>query len=271
MTAASDGERRALSAFRFARDQGPALLSGAGAIALGLWQLAAPPASVIIAIVGAGVAVAGVVLALLRPTEAQIREETARTIADADAKIAALRARVVRYEEASNERVRFLLHELLDDLRLAGPRQRASVFMPGPNGDEGWHLVARYSADARLTGPGRSAYAADQGLVVETWSVGQSYRTDLPARRPNWDDFVSTSFHMPAAEVRKLRMQSRSYGCVRLDRPEGATERSVGVLIVESTEPRGVRAEMLDAMLSHASVPLLASECAFQQGLAAMA
>lgn len=201
--------------------------------------------------------VLGVVLAFVRrPSRSQLL-----------AQLDDLQARVRGYEGPSTERVTFLLRRLLLDLGVPGPRSRASVFIPTADGDGRWQLIARYSADAVLTTQGRSTYAPYQGLVVETWKLGQSYRSGLPSRRKSWDTTVSAMFNIPAETVEKLRMQSRSYGCIRIDRPSGAIDTPVGVLIVESLDPTGIRPEMVDQMLVHTLNPLLSTECSFQSGL----
>lgn len=255
----SRGERVVLAIFGSVRDQLPALLQALGAIALALYPLPRGPGRAALIAVGVLISLTGVALAFARrPSRSQLSAE-----------VGLLRARVESYEAPSSERVTFVLRSLLSDLKIEGPRSRASVFIPLDSDEKQWRLIARYSSDASLTKPGRSVHAADRGLVAETWRVGQSYRSDLPARRGTWDAAVSAAFHMPAAEVQKLRMQSRSYGCVRIDRPQGAVSRPVGVLIVENLDPVGVKPEMLDEMIAYALLPLISTECAFQTDLRA--
>ena len=264
MRAETAGEERALGFVRIVRDFSPTLLQLLGAILLALFSVLPSGLEWLFVVPGILAAAAGAVLALVRkPTREQLRE----SIRGLRARTTALEDRIRAYEAPSSERVTFLLRRLLRDLDLGGPHHRASIFIRMSETDQRWRLIARYSADADLTRAGRSTYGPDQGLVAETWRRGQSHIADLPVRRPAWNKAVCATFNMSLDEVTKLRMQSRSYGCVRIDRSQGAIDVPVGVLIVESIEPNGIEPRMVDAMLAYDSLPLLAAECAFHRDL----
>lgn len=228
----------------------------AGSIALALWQWPSQhPAQVTLIAVGVTLtAVGGAALLFTQPSRGQL--------------LRGLRVAVphlLAQRSATATRGSALLHSLLEELELRGRNQRASVFTRNPDGM--WILVARFSDSARFRQPGRTKYTPDEGLVQRTWNDGDTFVNGLPATRSSWESTVARKFKLSAEDVKKLRMQSRSYACIRLEHSHGMTYDSVGVLIVESTEANGVTSTDIDKMREHWSRDLLALECTDKSSL----
>ncbi|TFC48899.1 hypothetical protein [Cryobacterium shii] len=238
-----------MKVYRAFRQSLPALTQAAGAVVLAVYPLVGKDHRWIPVSIGIALALGGALWTIfLRPT----RNSLLATIAN-------LRKQLNAHDSPDGERMTFVLGQLLHELGLSGPEHRASVFARHDDGT--FTLAGRYSANGNYRIPGRAIYAASEGLVAATWGDMQSHRADLPTRRPAWNKAVAKQFNMPEAVVAALRMQSLSYVCMRIDRPEGASTRPVGVLIVESTDKEGATAEMLDEIPEIVFWRLLPTEC----------
>jgi hypothetical protein len=247
---AVQGERWVLRVWRLLIDVLAPYCALAGSIALALWQL---PESHIAQIVLIAI---GVVLTLIGSAALLLTWPTRGAL------LRALRVVVphlVEQRSATAIRGAALLQALLDELDLRGRDQRASVFTRGPDGM--WILVARFSDNGEYRQPGRTRYAPDEGLVQRTWNNEETLFNELPATRSAWETAVARKFKLSPEDVRKLRMQSRSYACIRLEHSHGITYDSVGVLIVESTKANGLTGSHMDTMRVHWTRGLLALEC----------
>lgn len=164
-----------------------------------------------------------------------------------------------------NERVHFLLRGLMNDLSIDTVNHRASLFIASR--DSSFIQIGRYSLNAELGTTARLTHDAGQGIVAATWREVASVQNDLPKRRDQWEKKICREYGLPAEVVANLRMQSRSYVCLRIDRVEGASVRPVRVLILESTEPTGVVGSFLDHLSEANQMELLATECSAAQRL----
>lgn len=103
--------------------------------------------------------------------------------------------------------------------------------------------VARHSAhpDHKKFREGHSHHSQGQGLIHEAWSNAEAYKADLPKGRAAWDAKMMSDYGYTEEQVSQFRMQSRSYGALRVEGQDGA----VGVLVFESTRPKGVTRKSL--------------------------
>lgn len=245
----SPGEKRVLGSFRQLRQALPTLTQAAGAVLLAVYPLWVQPWRGLSALMGVVLALVGALWALLlQPTRNALF-----------GRIEQLERHITAHEAPNSERMTFLLETLLNALGLTGPEHRASVFVRKDDG--AFTLVGRHSANGEYRTPSQTSYGADQGLVAATWRDIKSYIADLPTTRPAWDKAVARKFNMDFEEVCTLRMQSRSYGCLRVDRQNGAVTEPVGVLIIESTDNDGIKPEMLDQIDRSLAWQLLPTEC----------
>jgi len=98
-------------------------------------------------------------------------------------------------------------------------------------------MLARESTNMSLRKPGRGVYPSDMGVIGQAWNVGETFRSRWPEDRDEWNEFQSTEYGLALQEVAALSMHTRSVGAKRLE--QGSMK--VGVLVIESTEPQGVR------------------------------
>lgn len=118
-----------------------------------------------------------------------------------------------------------------------------------------FHLLSRHSRNPTYQAPGRSEYPDNQGLIGDCWTRGKAHVRDLPEDKTEWIDNATEKHRIPPKVSRQFKMRSRSLMGVRLDCGE---TRSVptGIIIIESTEPRGM-AIKLDDLVNSDMVDLL--------------
>ena len=245
------GEQRALSTFRALRQILFPLIAFVGSVLLTIYPLVTDQYFIrgVLIILGISFALVGVLFTVLAtPTRNQLLSSTS-----------SMYTYLAGQNSPRSDRMRMVLASLMSNLGLAATHNRASLFTRTDDGR--WLLVARHSANAVLAEPGRQRYSSDQGLVNQTWENEDAYYSDLPHDRTQWNEMIAEAFNMQLEDVEQLRMQSRSYACLRIDRSIDGHGRAAGVLILESVLPTGVLPEVLDELQLHHSIPLLAIEC----------
>lgn len=152
----------------------------------------------------------------------------------------------------------FLLERLLCDLGIEGTSSRASLYTRNMAGEI--VLVARFSANTTYRLPGSGHYQLDQGAVARGWEKPY-LDTAIPKRRPSWEAYMKKKYGIPDEILPRLRMQSRSLAAAPLSLPQGATSRTVGVVMVEHLDPDGVNGDSQDALTTMPNLVILGSLC----------
>lgn len=241
------GELRAAAVWRLVKQFGPTTVQVAGTIWLsvllarnthtGFWWI---PGLVVLA---------GTIWGLIWASASRRAEQ----------EVLLLRTELEILTSPRNERVQFLLRGLLQDLGMNAIEVRASVFVPCRGGQ--FMQIGRYSDNATFATTVRTHHEQGEGIVAETWEARQFIKTDLPKARELWNKKMADDYHLPINVVEKLRMQSRSYLCRRIDRVVGSMLVPVGVLVIESTAAKGVSADFHDIVTGAYQLEMLGTEC----------
>lgn len=204
------------------RGQGGFVLATLGA-AIGALGPIPIPGAWTLAILGAIVAFVGILLQVrLTPTYAELAASAIRDHERAEATAEALQATLAP-----------LLRKLADHCDTNEAHQRMSVYCSAA---DVFVLLARHSRNARFEKPGRPTYPGDSGVIGEAWEIGESTKWNWPKDRTEWEAFQVREYGIPASVVARLNMHTRSVVAFRITHQD----RNVGVLVMESTEARGV-------------------------------
>lgn len=137
-----------------------------------------------------------------------------------------------------------IIHQLSALCNADGNEYRATVYFHHRGN---FIAVARYSQHPEfvtLRG-GKSHHEKGNGVINEAWEGTEAYRTNLPENRDEWEEKMSSIFGYSAAAAKRFRMQSRSYGALRLSVND---DKHAGVLVMESTKPLGVTKKTIEAI-----------------------
>lgn len=237
---------------RFVKAWLPRTLGGASALLLVIWGLMSPYQW---SAGGLAVGIAGVVVAILaffaemivqRPSYmklSQLREDAER------------KAQVKT--EALENALRILLVRLADYCELTGQSDRLSVYYFH---DGEFVMVARHAKNPSLAKRGRGRYPVGQGAIGKAWAEdhGQAL-VKITGGNGAWTREARKQ-HFTDDEIAKLTMRSVGLGGYRLE----VDNRSVGVLIIESTTPNRILQEHLDKIAgSHIVVAIAELVAAF--------
>lgn len=236
--AATRTERVFGRASRFLRGHGGFVWITMGAIAFGVAAIGAYSWMVI---PGVLLTVVGVVVHLmLKPSYAELLDQKTSAMSQAAASATALQGAL-----------RSILTRLAIHCKINETHQRISIYC---HVGENFVMLARHSASPRLESTGRGVYPADRGVIGDAWDKGESSRRDWPENREDWDKLQCALYDIPPEDVARLSMHSCSMVALRLTH-DG---KHVGVIVMESTEKRGVKSQQLKAAKESL---LLASVC----------
>lgn len=164
-----------------------------------------------------------------------------------------------RRGHAVQEALNKLLHEISQRRNWYGPQFRSSVYYLS---SEDFVMITRNSADHRYEKPGRRKYPANQGVIGKAWRSRKGVFSvrDLPKDRTRWEEAMVEDYGISPEDAENLQMQSLSIGAIRLD---SSRDGSVGVVVFESLESRGVSevglGEILESDLFNLLVEYVAS------------
>lgn len=209
------------------RGQGGFILVTFGAVAIGC---AAIPGAWWLAIVGAITTVVGVVLHLrLDPSYAALAQQAVddRALAEATA-------------ESLQSALESILRRIARHCEINENHQRISIYCHV--GGE-FVMLARESTSTKLERSGRPVYPGEQGVIGEAWDRGESTRWNWPEDRREWNELQTSEYGMSPEVAEALAMQARSIVAMRLTHDNV----HVGVIVMESTQPRGVMMRHLSA------------------------
>lgn len=130
------------------------------------------------------------------------------------------------------------LRALTDEVDSWNEHSRISCYTHNGNA---FVMMARLSNNPHLATAGRAVYPEDQGVIAVAWKQGKAVRTGLPVSDTNaYRKMLSAEYRMTAGVVDRLSMKSASLLAVRVT--DTRSEKHVGVVVLESTKPRGVTA-----------------------------
>ncbi len=137
-------------------------------------------------------------------------------------------------QEELREVVRTLIRRILGLTPVASSTARITVYY---HLDRTFTRVARFAEDDAMERHGRPTYPDDQGIIGLTWSSSRKkVVTGLPEDVDEWIEECVNTYRMEEDVCRRIEMRSRSFLGLRL---EHANEK-IGVLVIESTRPRGL-------------------------------
>lgn len=145
------------------------------------------------------------------------------------------------------------LSVLVSDLSLPMTETRVSVYR---HTSSSFVLVSRLSEANSLRSKGRASYPEDQGVIGKAWDLGSAAVHSLPAERTVWNAYCETEWGVPRDVAAKLAMHSRSLIGKRIESPTDSST-SVGVIVIENLNARGVTSALLDRIETLDSWPLL--------------
>lgn len=138
--------------------------------------------------------------------------------------------------QALRDAVRPLAFNLNEYLGLVASHQRLSVYC---HFDGEFRLLARVAKNPLLQTPGRKVYPESQGVIGSVWRDGNAF--ERIGRQEEWNDWAKR-FDFSQEEANGLRMKSKVIAAVRLDHQR----ESVGIVLVESENPRGITAAQFE-------------------------
>lgn len=130
---------------------------------------------------------------------------------------------------------------LSKDCGIWNSHTRASLYRHGAEAEK-FIRVARVSDNPQLCKGGRKVYPDSQGLIETVWTLGEATVRDLPESRDEWNAKLVEDYGYDLPTASNLTMQSLSMVGVRLN----YDHKQVGVVIVESKNPRGVKGKIID-------------------------
>ena len=156
----------------------------------------------------------------------------------------AARTHAVERAGAAEGVLRAILVRLADSLDLNSSTIRLSVYC---HEQSEFVLLSRMSADPALKVRGRNSYPDSQGVIGKAWKLRTAALVDLPEDYDAWQKQLAIN-GIDEDTASKLSMRSRSLIGVRIDADEGGEQVPVGVLVLESTKPRGVNGKTVDKL-----------------------
>lgn len=141
--------------------------------------------------------------------------------------------------EALENALRILLVRLADYCELTGQSDRLSVYYFH---DGEFVMVARHAKNPTFAKRGRGRYPVGQGAIGMTWDADHGQALVKIAESNGAWNREARKQKFTDAEIAKLTMRSVGLGGYRLE----VDNRSVGVLIIESTTPNRIAQEHLD-------------------------
>lgn len=225
------------------------VLSGLGTAAAGLSRLAPQPQADVELIAGLSVAF---VAAFLNGRKQRLDRKSAGMLQgeldEAQNRIRRLESDLAIYQPAVMSLPDDAMYRLHTALGL-GDHGRASLFLALD--DQRCRLVGRHSSNPAYKARTSDEYRLDtQTCISRTWQFGSCEVIGLPApggKGVRYAQAQLAKFGIPADKVHPLTMKSRSYVGRRLT--DVTNRRSVGVVIVESSDADGVSQQALDDYL----------------------
>jgi hypothetical protein len=198
--------------------------------------------------VGVSLGAAGILgMIFIRPSYARLLEERN------DATIqAGIRSELLQRALIS------VLKRLASELKITNTHFRLSVYC---HRGEHFVMLARHSGHSKWSRAGRMAYRESSDVISEAWYVGKSVVVDLPGDTSQRVRLQVENQGFSESDARGLTMPSRSLVGFRL--VEG--DDHVGVIVLESTQPRGVNSKTLDALPASVFVATIASVMAISR------
>lgn len=173
-----------------------------------------------------------------RPTYTQLVEQRDR-----------FREHAGRRSELLEEALATLMGRLSIELGVNRAHSRMSLYC---HRDASFILLARTSDRQQWRAKGRPSYPDNQGVIGIAWDTGRATQFGLPEKASERvTELVKGGF--AREEAKALKMPSRSLVGIRLT--EG--QEHVGVLVIESTMPRGVGTATLDLLEQSHMLPSL--------------
>lgn len=160
-------------------------------------------------------------------------------------RLAKFKEKIVRNAHRSARELRPILPRLLkriaEDTGLIGPNYRLSLYQYR---DNLFQLVARSSENTNLAQGRRVVFPATRegGLLMQAWTHGIASISQLPLRDSWRSQAIQASVGGSPTDA-----SSRSMAALALT----DDEIPVGVLVVESTEPRGINGKVVDMLNNH--------------------
>lgn len=133
--------------------------------------------------------------------------------------------------------------ELAHECEVWNAHTRISLYRHGVQA-QSFIRLARISLNPQLCNGGREFYPDSEGLIADVWTRGSASVRDLKEDREEWNEQLVKSMGYDLQTARRLTMQSRSLVGIRLD----FDGEPVGVVIIESENPRGVSARIIDEL-----------------------
>lgn len=236
-------ERRLLTLWRLVRGYGSQVATALSAILLALASIKRfEGAQDAFTWVGGTLGVLGILgMVLMRPTYARLLDE--RNVALASART---RSQLLQRSLTT------MLKRLARELDMTQTHHRLSVYC---HRDEHFVMLARYSTHARWNMPGRVIYRESNDVISDAWNRGESVVVSLPQEKAKRVEKQCDVQGMTREDALGLTMPSRSLVGYRLTE----ADTHVGVLVLESTQPRGVNSRTLDALQGAAFASAVAS------------
>ncbi|TFC91333.1 MULTISPECIES: hypothetical protein [Cryobacterium] len=140
------------------------------------------------------------------------------------------------------------LQNLATELQVWNSHSRLTLYTF--NGS-GFQLFRRKSDNPMLEAIGRGFYPLDQGILRMAWERGVTAAfTAIPTNDPDYGKKLQKDFNIPIGTSKGFGMRSASILAARLSDTTSASNDHIGVLVIESTAPRGVTSTVRTNLMS---------------------
>jgi hypothetical protein len=163
----------------------------------------------------------------------------------------ALKEIVNEYHLMKNDIIDFTLGHLANDILHLSHTDRISVFVKK---NDHFERIGRYSKNPELRTAGRAQYPLKEGCIYKAWIDGECFHDKIPrpqGKRPlqNWIKYHQKEFGISRATAEGLQMKSCWYYAKKME--DSSNINSVGVYVIESTDPNRFKENFIKTMLNN--------------------
>lgn len=172
-----------------------------------------------------------------------------------------LEGKLSQFEDAREQdiaKMREIFHRVgrrfLEECQIYNSHTRISLYQHEPQ-EKCFILLERVSKNPDLSIKGRPTYPDNQGFISTVWTRGKGDQLIKAVDSEKWSQRQYKDFSIPLETARAIKMKSRSFVGISL---LNENEKSVGLIIIESTKYNSIPGDVLDKVEQHRAYEQLA-------------
>lgn len=161
-----------------------------------------------------------------------------RKIESQNAKLEANEGDILRTRDHFLQLLKFQLFAIYEHTLKLTPNERVTLFLKK---DRNFILLDRHSNNTFYNNYGRKIYPLDKGCIGEALRNVECYIPALPDPNENIQEYINVNklkWGLEAEETSSLSMKSRCFYALSIKSP--MKDKTVGVIVFESTTPNGI-------------------------------